>query len=152
LDAGPSPDDEDFADAGGADDAGEPFDETDDAGDRDAGPGGASTGGSSDGRPAVGDDTEGEANAIVTPLEVDPNADGSVTLTLNGETEDFTYSAGAGGWVGEEGSFLIGGPDLFDDATGWSVILSLDENGNPSIEICHGGQCEPVRLDERYTP
>ena len=90
---------------------------------------------------------EGCGDEVIVPVEVDPNRDGSVMLTISDSTEKFTHDAGAGGWVGNGGSFLTGDPDLFSEADGWCITISLHENERPSVEICHDNQREALKLD-----
>ena len=80
-------------------------------------------------------ETEGEApgDAVAAdapetteyPMDVDQNADGSVTITVregSGEfSETLTYDED-GQWTGPAGSAVSGGPDLFHDTGGWSLI------------------------------
>ena len=90
---------------------------------------------------------EGCGDEVIVPVEVDSNVDGSVMLTISDSTEKFTHDADAGGWVGNGGSFLTGDPDLFSEANGWCVTISLHENERPSVEICHHNQREALKLD-----
>jgi hypothetical protein len=89
---------------------------------------------------------EGCGDVIILPVAVSRNNDRSVSLSLSDAKENFAYDPGAQGWVGDGGSFFTGGPDLFRDETGWCLTISLEEDRNPSVEICHDRQREAVRL------
>jgi hypothetical protein len=90
---------------------------------------------------------EGCGNVIVVPVEVDPSLDREVTVSLLDSTETFTHDANAGGWTGNAGSFVSGGPDLFRDADGWCLTITLNESRPPLLEIRQGARCELLLLD-----
>jgi len=90
---------------------------------------------------------EGCGDSVMVPVGVEQRPDGSVTLTVSDSAENFVHDAGADGWVGNCGSFLTGDADLFAEATGWCITISLHQSRNPSVEICHSNQREAVKLD-----
>jgi len=103
--------------------------------------GDARAGNPEDAGPEDDGETEGEApgdadapDTTEYPIDVDQNADGSVTITVrdgSGEfSETLTYDED-GQWTGLAGSAVSGGPDLFDDTGGWSLI----ENGHGSVSL-----------------
>ena len=101
----------------------------------DGGLGGGDAGPEDDGE--TEDEAPGDAVAPETteyPIDVDQNADGSVTITVregSGEfSETLTYDEDSQ-WTGPAGSAISGGPDLFDDTGGWSLI----ENGYGSVSL-----------------
>ena len=87
---------------------------------------------------------EAGGNGIVVPVDVERHADGSATLSLLGAPECFTHDEETGRWVGTEGSAFAGGPDVFDEEAAWSVAITFDQGGWPSIEICHDGESEQL--------
>jgi hypothetical protein len=89
---------------------------------------------------------EGRGDVIILPVAVSRNDDRSVSLSLSDAKEKFSYDSDAGGWVGDGGSFFTGGPDLFYEETGWCLTITLEEDCNPSVEICHDRQREAVKL------
>lgn len=104
------------------------------------------------GSTADGIDNAGSGQSVTDTFEITANGDGSVTAETFGAQETFSYDPSLGGWVGDGGSFLIGGPDLFDNTSGWSVTISIDEFGNVTVEICNADGCSPVRIEEHYGP
>jgi hypothetical protein len=116
--------------SGGAGGAGDPS-----GGGGPADAGGAGTGDPDDAGPQDGDEIEGAMPGDVVdteapetteyPMVVVRNADGSVTITVrdgSGEfSENLTYDED-GQWTSQAGSAVTGGPDLFDDTGGWSLI------------------------------
>jgi hypothetical protein len=90
---------------------------------------------------------EGSGNIIIVPVEIDTNLDCSVTVSLLESSESFTHDGSAGGWVGSEGSFLTGSADLFRDASGWCVTITMHESRPPLFEIRQGARCELLKLD-----
>jgi hypothetical protein len=100
-----------------------------------------------------GSQSEGSGGTThVGVMDVHRNADGSVTISLWGATEVFSYSSANGGWVSNGGSSLMGDQNLFDDTTGWTVVVQVDGDGNRSIWMCHGGDCVAVKQSEGYSP
>jgi hypothetical protein len=128
---------------GGADGRVDRAGETEDGGGP-ANAGDARAGNPEDAGPEDDGETEGEArgDAVAAdapktteyPIDVDQNADGSVTITVrdgSGEfSETLTYDEDSQ-WTGLAGSAVSGGPDLFDDTGGWSLI----ENGYGSVSL-----------------
>ena len=90
---------------------------------------------------------EGCGDTVIVPVGVVPNGDGSVTLSVSDSTENFSHDEDAGGWVGNCGSFLTGDSDLFSESAGWCITISLEQNRNPSVEICHSNQRERIKFD-----
>jgi hypothetical protein len=90
---------------------------------------------------------EGCGNVVIVPIAVAPNFDRSVTVSLLDSTESFTHDVTAGGWTGDAGSFLTGGPDLFRDANGWCVTITMHESRPPLLEMRQGPRCEVLLLD-----
>ena len=83
--------------------------------------------------------------AIIAPLGVEPNRDGSVTLSIAGAAENFRHDEEARGWAGACGSFLRGDGDLFAETTGWCVAISWEQNRDAQIELRHHGR--RLRID-----
>jgi hypothetical protein len=89
---------------------------------------------------------EGCGDTVIVPVGVDPNSDGSVTLSVSDSTEHFSHDEDARGWVGDCGSFLTGDSDLFSEASGWCITISL-EHGDRSVAIWHNNQRERIKFD-----
>jgi len=84
---------------------------------------------------------------ILIPIDVAPNADGTVLLSLFDAPETFSYHGATGNWIGAEGSSFKGEADAFDDVTGWSITLAFsDSRALPSIGLCHNGDYEELRI------
>ena len=84
---------------------------------------------------------------IIVPVEVAPNADGTVRLSLFDTPESFSYHRETGNWVGSDGSSFKGELNAFDDVAGWSITLAFSDNrALPSIGLCHNGSCEELKL------
>ena len=89
---------------------------------------------------------EGCGDTLIVPVGVDPNSDGSVTLSVSDATEHFSHDQDAGGWVGNCGTFLTGDSDLFSEASGWCITISLGRS-NRSVAIWHNNQRERIKFD-----
>jgi hypothetical protein len=84
---------------------------------------------------------------IVVPVGVARNNDGTVLLSIFGAPENFSYDRATGGWAGAEGSSFEAVENVFDDPTGWSVIIGLAQSGQPpSVELCHNGDCAALTI------
>jgi len=83
---------------------------------------------------------------LIVPVDVEKNSDGSVLLSLFDEPESFSYDPAVGLWIGAEESSFKGAENAFDDTTGWSIAIALSENGPRTIEICHNGDYEELRI------
>ena len=83
----------------------------------------------------LGDGVDADApTATEYPIDVDHNADGSVTITVregSGEYSEILSYDENGQWTGSAGTVIGGGPDLFDATVGWSLI----ENGYGSVSL-----------------
>lgn len=110
--------------------------------------GGANSGG--DGDPLELGLEPGQSQSI--PLDIEANANGTVTISAGDSSEVFSYDSDLGGWVGDGGSFLMGGPEMFGDTDGWTVQAEVDASGNVSAMLCNGSACAPVALPDSYTP
>jgi hypothetical protein len=76
------------------------------------------------------------ANAVVVPVDVVPNKDGTVDVSIADSAETFAYTAAAAGWVGSDGAFISGKSNLFDQTNGWSLVVSLEQDRFSGVEIC----------------
>ena len=83
---------------------------------------------------------------ILVPVDVAPNADGTVLLSLFDAPETFSYHGATGNWIGTDGSSFRGEADAFDDVTGWSITLAFSDDRAPSIGLCHNGDYEELRI------
>lgn len=79
------------------------------------------------------------AFAAVT-IRVDLASDGRIRLTVLTFSETFAYDSSTRAWSGDRGSHLIGGSDLFDQRTGWTITVWVCNAERSSVSISHGGQ------------
>jgi hypothetical protein len=86
------------------------------------------------------------AYPIVLPIKVDLTSDGKIALTVFTFSETFTYDSTASAWVGDGGSWLIGGSDLFDQRSGWTIIVRFHKGKVRSASISHNGEYKQGKL------
>lgn len=86
-------------------------------------------------------------NIVILPVGIDTNLECGVVISFLDSIEDFRHDALLGGWVGNGGSFLAGGADLFCEMIGWCLTITVRENRPPSVELRNGGQCVAVTLN-----
>ena len=83
---------------------------------------------------------------VILPIKVEPGPDRQITLTVLTFSETFTYDSRARAWIGDGGSCLIGGCDLFDQKSGWTMIVRFDNGEVRSASISHNGECKQGKL------
>jgi hypothetical protein len=86
------------------------------------------------------------AYPIVLPIKVDLTSEGQITLTVLTFSETFTYDSTASAWIGDGGSWLIGGGDLFDQRSGWTIIVRFHKGKVRSASISHDGDYKQGKL------
>ena len=86
------------------------------------------------------------AYPVIVPIRVDLASDGRITLTVLTFSETFAYDSRTRAWIGDGGSRLIGGSDLFDQRTGWTITVRVHNVEGSSVSISHNGKCKQGTL------
>jgi hypothetical protein len=142
-----------LGDTGGSDDARD--DDDGDTGDGQSGTGGSgagdtggagnSAGGGNSGGVSSPEEQEPDGSqTAVVPVDLQTNADGTVTATAgDGYPETFTYDPALGGWVGDGGSVIMGDQNLFDSDAHIEIVRDI--HGNDTFYFCNADGCVAAR-------
>jgi hypothetical protein len=80
------------------------------------------------------------AYPVIVPIKVDLASDRRITLTVLTFSETFAYDSRTEAWIGDGGSRLIGGSDLFDQRTGWTITVRVRNVEGSFVSISHNGK------------
>jgi hypothetical protein len=83
---------------------------------------------------------------IILPMKVERAPDRHITLKVLTFSETFTYDSRAGSWIGKEGSTLVGGSDLFEQTSGWTMMVKFHNGEVRSASISHYGEYQQGTL------
>lgn len=108
------------------------------------GTGNPAGGGASGGASSPNEEEPDGSQTLVVPVDLQTNADGTVTATVeSGSPETFTYDPALGGWIGDGGSVLMGDQTMFGSEVHIEIVR--DSLGNDTFYFCNADGCTAAR-------